>query len=380
MTHPRDPFIPDSADARSDRSDRTGELLERYLLARASGAVDDELLAFGKAHAPLIRTAELLRESWRSELAPGQLPVREEDVGVAQATLPLSGRSLIRRDVPKRETSWWSLRGARGIVTWVSAIALIGAVVMHGVPGMKRTAPGHAIRRIATVAGQMATVTLDDGTQVTLAPLSELRETSNGETRVVDLVGEAHFVVNDPAHRPLLVRSGNVTARVLGTTFTVRRYGDDMRTVVAVTDGKVNVVVGGPRRLSATLAAGDVGLATDSVIATTSLTDGTQYDGWMRGYVVFQEAPLTDVLATMHRWYGYDFQFADSALAGRSVTVVLNTKSPAEAFKTLKLILNVDLGFRGNVVTLKARQSNAAPARERGDTREFESPITGVGR
>ena len=83
--------------------------------------------------------------------------------------------------------------------------------------------------------------TLPDGSVVTLAPHSKFIYTPGlkGDSRTISLEGDADFsVVSDPA-RPFVVLAGDITVRVLGTSFLVRSGPDG--TEVIVTTGVVEV-------------------------------------------------------------------------------------------------------------------------------------------
>lgn len=268
-----------------------------------------------------------------------------------------------------------------------AALGIVGAVVaFRHANSSGDQAPTHFGARYATATAQRATITLDDGTRVTLAPQSTLRvATEYGrDTRDVTLDGEAYFDVRGSHERPFLVRTGGVTTRVLGTTFSVRRYVGDARVQVAVTSGKVLVSSG---RSSAhalhamTLAAGSVAAATDSTVVLLSADSAQAYTTWTNGQLVFRAAPMTDVLATLSRWYGYRFRLADSALAQQNLTAVLDAESSAKAFSTIKLLLNIDFAFDGDIVTLRSHAPHSSPdTRRRDGSPVFTTPHVEVGR
>jgi len=231
------------------------------------------------------------------------------------------------------------------------------------------------IREYATSTGQQLQLTLSDGTRVTLAPQSTLRIATAPTTpsRTVAIVGEAYFDVRTVPGAPFIVRTGNVATRVLGTTFSVRRYPGDAHVQVAVTSGKVAVSgIAGPRS-ALTLAAGGVGFVTDSTAIQISADSARQYTAWTTGKLVFHEVPARDVLATLTHWYGYQFALTDSALASYRLTTILDAQSSANALGTIKLLLNVDLTFDGDVVTLHPRQARHAPSR---DMHRLRHPLT----
>ena len=86
------------------------------------------------------------------------------------------------------------------------------------------------------------TLKLDDGSEVTLQPTSEIRYSKAfGSTREVYLSGEAFFKVTRDSLHPFLVYSNEVVTRVLGTSFMVKAYKNEKEITVSVRSGKVSV-------------------------------------------------------------------------------------------------------------------------------------------
>lgn len=84
---------------------------------------------------------------------------------------------------------------------------------------------------------------LSDGTTVTLKKGSKLQVANDFgiQTRTVLLTGEAFFEVKkDPLH-PFLVYAGGIVTKVLGTSFNIRAYNNETKTLVAVRAGQVTV-------------------------------------------------------------------------------------------------------------------------------------------
>jgi transmembrane sensor len=166
--------------------------------------------------------------------------------------------------------------------------------------------------------------------------------------------GEAYFDV-ERQEAPFIVRSGNTTVRVLGTVFGVRHYATDTTVRVSVLRGKVTAH--GPRS-AITLTPRMVAQVGDSTITTAMASDTALMSGWANGHLVFRDAPTPDVLAELTRWYGYQFRLGDPALAATRLTVRFRTGSGSrsEALAKLKPLLNVELTFNGDVITLHSRR------------------------
>jgi len=236
----------------------------------------------------------------------------------------------------------------------------------------------------ATASGEQLTVTLHDGTRVTLAPRSSLRTMRyDDRERTVRLEGQAYFDVVSRPDAPFVVLSGPVQTRVLGTTFLVQHVPGRAAWRVAVTSGRVAVSAADARRAPVTIVAGNVGTIADSEAVVSVTDDAARYTDWTSGRLAFRDAPASDVVATLGQWYGYEFRLSDSTLAHERVTATLSTRSFPEAVATLKLLLGVDVRFDGTVVTLTTARGHGRRTAERLDPRSSvhaSQPAREVGR
>ncbi|WP_026630692.1 FecR family protein [Dyadobacter alkalitolerans] len=87
------------------------------------------------------------------------------------------------------------------------------------------------------------TVVLDDGSKVTLSAKARIRYANRfvAAKREVYLEGEAFFDITKDADRPFFVYSNGLVTKVLGTSFTVKAYGNSNEVTVEVKTGRVSV-------------------------------------------------------------------------------------------------------------------------------------------
>ena len=88
---------------------------------------------------------------------------------------------------------------------------------------------------------------LSDGTVIVLQPKGSLQflEAFPVDKREIVLRGEAFFEVTKDKNRPFIINTGDVTVKVLGTSFNVRAYEGAKEISVAVKTGKVSVYAKG---------------------------------------------------------------------------------------------------------------------------------------
>lgn len=94
--------------------------------------------------------------------------------------------------------------------------------------------------------GQRASVILPDGTKVWLNSHSKLEYNSlyATEKRAVKLTGEAYFDVARDTTKEFIVDAGELTVKVLGTSFNIKAYEDDNFSVASLISGSIKTEIG----------------------------------------------------------------------------------------------------------------------------------------
>jgi len=199
--------------------------------------------------------------------------------------------------------------------------------------------------RYATPIGGIASVPLQDGSSVTLNTASVVRVELTPNERHIRLdKGEAFFEVASDRSRPFIVEVGSKRVIAVGTKFSVRRDGDDIR--VAVTEGKVEVTdtrasvavardrekqdpqspasVGGEGPGSGSLHEGEVFLTPGNIASADNagivvedrpLAEVVDNLSWRQGYLTFHETSLADAVAEFNRYNTHQIAVADPKVA-----------------------------------------------------------------
>ena len=215
---------------------------------------------------------------------------------------------------------------AASLVVAVVAAALLSLAPFLGLNGYGSLAS----QSYRTGVGQQATVTLSDGSVVTLNTDTRLRTRAAKGRRLVYLDrGQAFFrVAKDPLH-PFIVTAAGRTVTAVGTAFDVRV--DQRKFEVTVVEGRVRVEAPPPlvplpvrapeQPRKADLKAGAQLVASlDTRAWTVAPADTAREVSWLRGYVVFQKARFADVVAEMNRYSDKKLVVEDDALAGVQVS------------------------------------------------------------
>lgn len=185
----------------------------------------------------------------------------------------------------------------------------------------------------ATERGERESVTLTDGSKLTLNTATELRTEVTPQARQVWLEhGEAFFDIAHDAKRPFVVHAGKQTVTVLGTKFSLYRDGDKLR--VAVLEGRVQVQA--EQNRPAVLTRADTALADAGNLLLTKLSPQqlTASLGWLQGKLVFNEVSLAEAARQFNR-YGHKQLVIKDDAASRIVIGGVFDAANVEAFARL---------------------------------------------
>jgi len=350
-------------------------LLDRYFAGECTPA-EDALLQRWIAERPDRRARVEDLRTMRSGIHLAPIPTPVIDVDAEWAAFATEAARSGQRDaqdrvgrltVGRRSLSAVGARAARP-QSLIAAMLVIAVGVGLAVGAAHRgTQSAMAGRVYATTAGQRLTVTLVDGTHLTLAPASTVRIAADygGPTngREVRLDGEAFFEVRHDAARPFAVVTQLGVVRDLGTRFDVQAYAADRQARVVVSDGMVDVRVvraadpkaADPKAADrTTVLTGGMAATLDSAgqVAVVAGIDPHTYTDWTAGRLVFTNAPLGDVVPVLARWYGLTVRVGNG-LRARRLSTTLTTESPGDAIALIAAVLNVRAEWQGaTTVTL----------------------------
>jgi transmembrane sensor len=337
-------------------------LIDRYLAGEASA---DEIAAVEtrRLQDPAwARTIELLR----AEFSPRPKPAPEADIAWARLKNRIDatrGRELrLDNERPvatthrtRLHTPW--LRVAAGIVIAVGSIATwrLVSTRRNATAAIAPNAESAFANDIRTPNGTRQTITLGDGSQVTLNAGSRLRWSDSGHgPRDVYLDGEAYFsVTHDPA-RPFRVHARDALAHDLGTRFIVRAYPELPHVEVVVTEGSVSLRHDRAASSdSAVITAGQLGRLGESGPPTIeSNVPLDRWTGWTGGSLVLDGLTLADAIPRLDRWYDVAIAVPDSALAARRISSRFHDETLPQVLDAITLALGARWQQSGRTVTI----------------------------
>lgn len=166
---------------------------------------------------------------------------------------------------------------------------------------------------------------LCDGTKVYLnsGTVFEFPSRFNGPVRGVKLKGEAYFKVAKNEQKPFIVETGEVSVKVLGTSFNVKSYFDEPGVYTTLVQGSIAILREGQpdRKIKpGEQAYYNKGVGTLSV----SQVDVNEFTAWKDGLFYFKDIALEEILRIIARWYDLEIFYMNQ----RAKSVVYSGKLP----------------------------------------------------
>lgn len=208
---------------------------------------------------------------------------------------------------------------------------------------------------------EITKVILPDQTIVWLKGNGRLNYPSHfsGNTREVELEGEALFEVAKDKTRPFIIHAGDYTTRVVGTSFNLKVRPDEGKFDLDVLTGKVEVT---RKRLGLTLESKYTIAANESLHTTNSnyetpakvisninkeiLVLGTQYD------MNFVSAPLEDIMKRFEQKFDVRFTGYTGEYSACKVTANLTDQSLETSLKIISMSINADYKINNREIRL----------------------------
>ncbi|MBB6521268.1 FecR family protein [Pseudoteredinibacter isoporae] len=325
------------------------ELWAQLQSAELSQSEQQELLKWPEQSAEHRLAWQQAQNSW--ELM-GQIDV--DALGVGKTDEPPITLSSTAAASPERSAfNTWSTR-------WVAMAATVlfcalGLLLFPDFMGDKRTADRlvehtveePTVERYRNDRRSKYQLTLADGSVSFLNINTEIEVSYSDTYRRVELLrGEAYFQVAKDAERPFTVGAGSTSATAVGTAFVVRRH-NEKETLVVVTEGQVEV--------AEAEGADKVLLEADQSVVSQSRQPmevqnvvATHLAAWHQGALIFDDAPLSQVLAEIDRYTAYDIETDFSGWEEKRLSGTLFIESLDQEISALVNSFHLQVVSNGN--------------------------------
>lgn len=204
--------------------------------------------------------------------------------------------------------------------------------------------------KIETPVGGKYLVNLPDGSKVWLNSSSSLRFSAlfNGNTREVELSGEAYFDVSKNKSKPFKVKTKDQVVEVLGTQFNINSYSDEGPIKTTLIEGSVKIIY---KDKVVLLSPGQQFQPKESALKVVE-ADTEEVVAWKDGYFVFKNEDIRSIMRKLSRWYNVDVSYSgnipDVGFGGN----ISRSKDISEVLDVLQLTNAVHFKVEGRRVTV----------------------------
>ena len=165
------------------------------------------------------------------------------------------------------------------------------------------------LNKLIVPYGKRSTLTLSDGSKVWLNSGSVLEFPAQfaGDNREVSLAsGEMYIEVASDKKKPFYVHTSDFNVRVYGTRFNVSAYADSPKSVVLV-EGSVSLSPSDNQEIY--LSPNEQAIYSRDGTFNTQKVDVNHFISWKNGYLMFEDAPMPEVLKQIERYYNLSFNY-----------------------------------------------------------------------
>ncbi|KAA2238973.1 DUF4974 domain-containing protein [Chitinophaga agrisoli] len=150
----------------------------------------------------------------------------------------------------------------------------------------------------------------------------------SGNTREIEIHGEAYLQVAKDENRPFIVHLPGADVQVLGTAFNINSY-DSGVVKVALVEGSVNMRAGGE---TVGLKPGYQGHAANGLPIKVAPFDAQQVLSWMKGQYMFSNTPVHEIVQSLQRWYDVEVVLDNTTVGNKRFTGVINKQKKLQDF------------------------------------------------
>ena len=207
--------------------------------------------------------------------------------------------------------------------------------------------------------GKRFDIILSDGTQVSLNAGTHMKYPvafSHTGKREVSITGEAYFKVKKDSSRPFRVTiEDNFNIEVLGTEFNVSTYADggDVQTVLV--EGSVALYENTREKQKQLLTPGHKAewnkINGDVAISPANLR---LHVGWLKGELIFKNAPLSAIVPKLERSYDVEIQYDPRKFEGKryDASFHVDIETIGEVVHHLSKVAPISYQIQGRTIIL----------------------------
>lgn len=241
---------------------------------------------------------------------------------------------------------------ARFYLSWGKYAAMLALIILFSINiyMLQQWNSTSGMNVIEVPKGEMATLTLSDGTKVWLNADTKFSYPSHfmAKNREVIIEGEGYFDVSPNKRRPFIVKGDMFNVNVLGTKFNIKAHKDE-DAEISLKSGKIEVNRTGDEDKKIILNPNEQLCYTIDGRTILAKRDMSSIDSWSRGETAFYSQPLSVITKTLERKYNVSIMIKGKNLENEVFTC--RTRAGVSLIEVLNLLKDtqrIEYGFDHN--------------------------------
>ena len=209
-------------------------------------------------------------------------------------------------------------------------------------------------RNISTDRGQKRVLSLPDGSTITLNAESEVKLPIKfaDTSRVVYLIGHAHFDITRDIKRPFLVYTDYSKTKVLGTSFDIKTFPGSEKTEIVVSSGNVEFSQENNRRNKVRLTVNDKATLLPGEKIEVTEVNARHLIAWKDNRLLFENASLQEIVEVLELWYDIEIVVEDPTLLKKTYTFSYDNPPLESLMERMSFVAKFRYSIEGEQVTI----------------------------
>jgi len=320
-------------------------IITKYLEGRSTKAEQTKLLMWlRKKENRLVFNSYSL--AWKNSLDENQFPAESEESWNTIQTALLQ-KSYNRWQISRKANQFFRIAAIFFFVISLGSLTYFFTTQSKSLPEFYTS--------IMAENGQISKVELPDGSQVWLNSGSKISYNNYfaSNNRDISLSGEAYFQITKNEDIPLVVSSGDLRVKVLGTKFNVEAYPESHQINVVLESGKVELLNSKVESFSyklkpgerATFDKNDRNLKIDNV-------NTSKFTSWKEGIINIYDQSLEELAVRLETRYNQKFEIAED-VKDFHYTFTIENESLDEIIKLMERITPVKAEQKQDTISFK---------------------------
>ncbi len=201
--------------------------------------------------------------------------------------------------------------------------------------------------------GESSDIRLADGSIIKLNSDSKLLYPRyfEGDERLVELSGEAFFMIKPNKNKPFKVKIGEIITEVVGTEFNIKaRANEDIELIVV--EGSVKVYNEKTKNSnSVNVNPGEfVTYSENRGFSNPRKAELKHHTAWLQNKISFRNEKLGRVMEEIERIYNVKVKFQENEIESKRLTGVFTKESLNETLTAISISMNINIVYEENTI------------------------------